>query len=149
MMHLDTAATIALYIVLVFVLLFAVLTVAILGGIAFALKALEAKLSELVGKLDPVLTKTTEALDTVQRVTSNVGDRADQILLRGENLTDDLAKKVESTSNVVQKAVATPLINISSLAAGVAETLSSLNRSWNKTKQNHTNSNRSGSNGHQ
>ena len=133
-MTIDSATTISLYIVLVFVVIFALLTVALLGIIAFSLRALQAKVDGVLTQVSPVLDKTTETLDMVQRVTSNVGDRADAILTRSEEMTDDLARKVEATSSVVQKAVSTPLINLSSVVAGVTEGLSSLNRQFGKYK---------------
>ncbi|HEY3329511.1 MAG TPA: hypothetical protein VGK19_05780 [Capsulimonadaceae bacterium] len=133
-MTLDTAATVSLYIVLVFVVIFALLTVGLLAVIAFGLRSLEAKVDSALEQVKPVLSKTTETLDVVQRVTSNIGDRADAILERGETTTESVARKVEATASVVQKAVSTPLINISSLIAGLTEGLSSLGRHFGKSQ---------------
>ena len=127
-MTLDTAATVSLYIVLVFAVIFALLTVGLLEVIAFGLKSLEAKVDTALEEVKPVLSKTTETLDVVQRVTSNIGDRADAILERSETATENVAQKVEATASVVQKAVSTPLINISSLIGGLTEGIASLNR---------------------
>jgi len=149
MMTLNSAATVSLYIVLVFVVIFAVLTVVLLFLIAFSLRALQSKVDTALAKVEPVLEKTTETLDTVQRVTSNIGERADAILERSENLTDNVARKVETTASVVQKAVATPLINISSVVAGLAEGLSSLNKQWSKSKASNSDEQGSRSNGRQ
>lgn len=137
-MTLSGAATVSLYIVLVFVLLFALLTAALLGIMAFALRAIQVKLEQALNELHPVIVKTSETLDTVQRVTSNIGERADAILERGEALTDDVSRKVENTASVVQKAVSTPLIKFSSLIAGVTEGLSSLNRHFGNSHSSHS-----------
>jgi uncharacterized protein YoxC len=136
-MTISGAATVSLYIVLVFVVIFALLTVALLAIIAFSLRALQAKVDEALTRVEPVLDKTVQTLDSVQRVTSNIGERADAILGRGEELTDGIARKVETTASVVQKAVSTPLINASSLIAGVTEGLLSLTRQFGKSR-NHT-----------
>ncbi len=132
-MTLDTAATVSLYIVLVFVVIFALLTVALLGMIAFSLRSLQTKVDTALDQVAPVLSKTTETLDTVQRVTSNIGERADAILERSESATEDVARKVEATASVVQKSISTPLINFASLVAGITEGLSSLNRQFGKS----------------
>lgn len=146
MMTLSTAASVALYCVLIFVLVFAIITVVLLFAIALGLRGLNSKLNEAMTKVDPVLTQTTQTLDTVQRVTSEIGEKANDILARGETMTDDVARKVENTASVMQRAVTTPLINISSVVAGVSETLSSLGRNFGKVRDTMNKGNTS--NGH-
>jgi len=133
-MTLDPAATVSLYIVLVFVVIFALLTVGLLAIIAIGLKSLNTKIDGALEQVQPILVKTTETLEVVQRVTSNIGDRADVILERSERATENVAKKVEATASVVQHAVSTPLINISSVIAGFTEGLASLNRHFGRSK---------------
>ena len=75
----------------------------------------------VTAKLDPVIVKATDTIETVQRVTTNVGVKADQILTKGEALTDNVSGRVEKTADVVQNAVTGPLINLSSLISGVSK----------------------------
>jgi len=101
--------------------IFSLVTVGLLGAIAFALSKMVGLLNTATEKLDPVIVKATGVIETVQRVTTNVGEKADQILTKGETLTDDVSERVEKTAGVVQSAVTGPLINLSSLIAGVTK----------------------------
>ena len=114
----SIAATAALWI---FVGLFAIVTVGLLGVMAFALTKLVKLLDTVTNKLDPVIAKATDTIETVQRVTTNVGEKADQILTKGEALTDNVSGRVEKTADVVQHAVTEPLINLSSLITGISK----------------------------
>lgn len=114
----SIAATTSLFI---FVGLFAVITVGLLGAMAFALMKLVSLLDKVVSKIDPVIAKATDTIETVQRVTTNVGEKADQILTKGEALTDNVSDRVEKTAGVVQKSVTEPLIKLSSLITGVSK----------------------------
>ncbi len=120
-MHLETWAEISL---LIFGGLFSIITVGLLGAIAFALSKMVSLLDGVTNKLDPVIAKTTDAIETVQRVTNTVGQRADVLLVKGEALTDDVSGRVEKTAGVVQSAVIGPLINISSLITGISKGVS-------------------------
>lgn len=132
MSFLSGAAGIAL---VVFVLLFGLITVGLLGVVAFALTKLAQKLDVLTGVISPVAVKIGDTVDTVQRVTMNVGERADQILSRSEAMTDTVASKVEQTARVVHDSVTGPLINVSSILTGVTTAFSSLGgRSGVRTK---------------
>ena len=117
-MHLQTWAEISL---LIFGGIFSLITVGLLGAIAIALSKVAALLDKATNKLDPLIVKTTDAIETVQRVTNNVGTKADQILVKGEALTDDVSDRVEKTAGVVQSAVIGPLINLSSIINGVSK----------------------------
>ncbi len=117
-MHLETWAEIAL---LIFGGLFSLITVALFGAIAFALNKLVSLLTTATDKMDPLIVKATDAVETVQRVTVNIGQKADQVLVKGEALTDDVSGRVEKTAEVVQSAVISPLINVSSLINGVTK----------------------------
>ncbi len=123
-MHLNDAAS---WVLVVFGAIFALTTVGLLGALAFALSKLQQQITKLTDKVDPVIAKASSTLDSVQRVTVMVGDKADQILTRGEALTEDVSQKVENTASVVQNAVTTPLINLSSLIAGVSRGFSTWN----------------------
>ena len=87
-MHLETWAEISL---LIFGGLFSLVTVAFLGVIALAVSKLVGLLDKVTREMEPVILKTTNAIDTVQRVTTNIGVRADQVLVKGEALTDDVS----------------------------------------------------------
>jgi len=114
----SIAATTSLFI---FVGLFALITVGLLGAMAFALMKLVSLLDKVVSKIDPVIAKATDTIETVQRVTTNVGEKADQILTKGEALTDNVSDRVEKTAGVVQKSVTEPLTKLSSLITGVSK----------------------------
>ena len=114
----SIAATAALWI---FVGFFAVVTVGLLGAMALALTKLVKLLDTVTNKLDPVIAKASDTIETVQRVTTNVGEKADQILTKGEALTDNVSDRVEKTAGVVQHAVTEPLINLSSLITGLSK----------------------------
>ncbi len=116
-MHLETWAEISL---LIFGGIFSLVTVGFLGAIAFALSKLVSQVDKVTRDLEPVILKTTSAIDTVQRVTTNIGVRADQVLVKGEALTDDVSGRVEKTAAVVQSAVVGPLINVSSIISGIS-----------------------------
>jgi len=117
-MIMSDATQIALFI---FVGIFAVTTVVLMGAMAFALSKLVKLLDTLADKLDPVVAKATDTIETVQRITANVGEKADTILSKGEMLTDKVTVKVEETSEIVQKAVTGPLITVSSVIAGISK----------------------------
>ncbi len=124
----SIAATTSLFI---FVGLFALITVGLLGAMAFALNKLVKLLDTVVNKIDPVVNKATDVIETVQRVTTNVGEKADQILTKGEALTDNVTDRVEKTAGVVQKSVTGPLISLSSLITGVSKGFSVYTHSSN------------------
>lgn len=107
-----------------FVLLFGLITVALLAVVAVAIVKLNKQLDSLTKLAEPVAVKASDTLDSVQRVTSNVGEKADRILSRGVELTDTVSTNVERTATVVQQTVTTPLIKLSSLIAGVSRTVS-------------------------
>jgi predicted PurR-regulated permease PerM len=125
-MHLSGAASLAL---IIFVALGSILCVVLLGIMAFAVTKIQQQLTMLTNKVEPVVTKASDTLDTVNRVTVTVGEKADHILTRGEELTDSVSLNVEKTATVVQNTVTTPLINLSSLLAGVSKGFSVWGRS--------------------
>jgi|SRR5579883_2975834 len=147
MMTQSAGEIVALYIVLFFVLIFAITTVALLGAIAFALLKLRKQVDIALNKVDPLIVKTTGVLDTVERVTMNVGEKTDSLLTRGEEIANNLAQKVEGTASVVEKTVTSPLINLSSILAGLARGFSVVGKGFTNAK--HSNGHRSNNNGQQ
>jgi hypothetical protein len=129
MMTLDTAAQVVLYIDLFFVAMISLVVVGLLAGLVIGLNKLNEKIDLALEQARPVIAKTTDVLDTVQRVTMNVGERADQILSQGEELTAKISTKVDHTASVVEKTVTSPLINLSSVLAGVTRGFGKFNRS--------------------
>ena len=120
MMEFSTAAQVALYIFLFFVAIVSFTFIALLAGIVLGLKKLNQTLDRALDKAQPVINKTTDVLDTVQRVTMNLGEKADAIMVKGEALTDNIAHRVEETAVIVEKTVTSPLIGFSSVLAGVS-----------------------------
>jgi predicted PurR-regulated permease PerM len=100
------------------------LCVGILAAIAIGITKLNQKIEKITDMAEPVVNKASDTLDTVQRVTTNVGEKADVILTRGVELTDKVSGNVEKTATVVQQTVTTPLIKLSSVIAGVSKSLS-------------------------
>lgn len=130
-MHLQTWADISL---IFFGGLFSIIAVSLLGVMAFALTKLVTLLDTITNKMDPVIVKATDTIETVQRVTANVGEKADQILTRGGTMTDTVSSRIETTAGVVQKAVTGPLISLSSLIMGVSKGVEVYTRSDNNGK---------------
>lgn len=118
---LSTWASISL---IIFVAIFSLIAVGALVALAFAMNKLQQQVEKLTTKVEPIIVKASTTLDTVQRVTVSVGDKADTILTRGEALTENVSHKVETTATVVENAVTKPLINLSSLLAGVSKGVS-------------------------
>ena len=114
----------ASFFLIFFVVLFALISVVLLGVTAFALTKVTKFLDMATEKLEPIVVKTSDTLDTVQRITMTVGEKTDHILTRSETLTDNVSDRVEKTANVVQSAVTRPLINLSSLITGVSKGVS-------------------------
>jgi hypothetical protein len=106
---------------MVFIGLFALLTVGLLAGIFIAVLFFNKKFEAFANKVDPAVTKVTDTLEQVQRVTMTIGERADTILARGERMTETVSDNVEKTSYVVRNTVTKPLIQISSLVTGLSK----------------------------
>ena len=115
---LSTWASVALF---AFVIIFALIAVALLAALAIALRKISEQVEKLTEMAEPAIAKASNTLDTVQRVTMTVGEKADAILSRSETMTDNVSDRVERTASVVQHAVTTPLVNLSSWLAGVSK----------------------------
>ncbi len=128
MMHLSLAAEIAFWIFMFFVFVMSITTVVLLAGVVFGLTKLNDKIDQTLETARPLVEKTSTLLDTAQRVTMNTGEKVDSILTEGEELTGRLSRKVDHTASIVEKTVTTPLINISSVIAGVSKGFEVFNR---------------------
>jgi predicted PurR-regulated permease PerM len=107
----------------VIVAVFALIAVGMLAIVAIALIKLNKQLEKLTNLAEPLAVKASDTLEQVQRVTMSVGEKADQILTRGVDLTDNVSTNVERTANVVRQTVTKPLIKLSSVIAGVSKTI--------------------------
>lgn len=114
----------ASFLVVLFVGLSQLIVVALIAVLAVALVKLNKKLEQITDMAEPVILKASDTLDTVQRVTSTVGEKADVILTRGVELTDSVSGNVEKTAVTVQQTVTTPLIKLSSVLAGISKGMS-------------------------
>ena len=117
----PTTAAICLYIT---VAVCQLIVVGLLAVVAISLLKLNNKLEKITDMAEPVVNKASDTLDSVQRVTANVGEKADQILTRGVELTESVSGNVEKTATVVHQTVTTPLIKLSSVIAGVSKSVS-------------------------
>jgi hypothetical protein len=106
------------------VVLFALIAVALIAVIAVSLVKLNDKLDRLTNLAEPVAAKVTDTLESVQRVTTSVGEKADEILTRSIVTTDAVSASVERTTKVVEHTVTNPLIKLSSVIAGVSKSIS-------------------------
>lgn len=98
--------------------------VALMAALAVGIHKLNEQLEKLINMAAPVATKASDTLDNIQRVTMSVGEKADQILTRGVDLTENVSGNVEKTATVVHQTVAVPLIKLSSVIAGVSKGIS-------------------------
>jgi len=109
---------------IVIVALGTIAVVALLAVVAVAVVKLNRQIEKIANMAEPVAVKASDALESVQRVTMSVGEKADHILTRGVALSDTVSNNVERTASVVEQTVTTPLIKLSSLIAGVSKTIS-------------------------
>jgi len=117
----SLTATVCLYIT---VAVSQLIVVVLLAVVAISLLKLNQKLEKITDMAEPVVNKASDTLDNVQRVTANVGEKADKILTRGVELTESVSGNVEKTATVVHQTVTTPLIKLSSVIAGVSKSVS-------------------------
>jgi len=121
MEHLNQAAIVCLIII---VAVSQLIVVGLLAVASISLLKLNQKLEKITDMAEPVVNKASDTLYSVQRVTANVGEKADQILTRGVALTESVSGNVEKTATVVQQSVTSPLIKLSSVIAGVSKGVS-------------------------
>jgi predicted PurR-regulated permease PerM len=98
---------------------FSLLTLGSLAGLAWGVFRLNGELEKLNAKADPLLGKTDEILGLVSEKVMTVGTSAEHILLQSEAMTGNLTQKVDQTASAVQKTIYAPLISLNALLAGV------------------------------
>ncbi len=92
----------------------------VLGGMAFVLWKINARIEHLTPKVEPLLDKVDQALTTANDKLTVIGDRAEHIVAQGEEVAINVHSKVDRTATVVQRTVNTPIITLNSLAAGLS-----------------------------
>jgi len=108
----------------VFYILSALVLTISLAVIAFLLVRLNTRLEELSQKVEPLLVKTEHVLSVADEKLTTIGGKAEVILSQGEEVAASVHDRVERTAAVVHRTVNTPLIQVNSVAAGLA-------RGWN------------------
>ena len=111
-----------------FYILTALLLVVLLGMVVFLIVKLNALLEEYRQKVDPLLAKIDTVLTVTSEKVTTIGAKAEEILTQGEEITEMVHSRVDTTTYAVQRTVFTPLIGVNSLIAGLkrgAETFAS------------------------
>lgn len=89
-------------------------------GIAVALFILNQKLTQLTDMAHPLVEKANEALQKVDTLTAQVGERVNVILDQTGHVVETVTEKVETTTSIAEEAIAQPLIGAASVMAGVS-----------------------------
>lgn len=103
-----------------------------LAGLAAALWKLNQMVSDLAGKVDPLITRAASTLERVEASTAGVEQRLNQALDGAGQLITKVSDRVDTATAVAEEAVTGPLIGAASLVAGLQrglETYSSQTRS--------------------
>jgi hypothetical protein len=95
--------------------------IALLAVIAVALVKLQAKLDEVVERVDPLLGKADTLLVVAEDKLRIVGDRAESLLTTGEEIAVTVQDRVDKTTGTVQRTVNAPLIQANALRAGLSQ----------------------------
>jgi uncharacterized protein YoxC len=114
------------------VFLVILLNTVFLAGIAVALWILNAKLNEMLGKAQPLLDKTSQALQRVEETTQKLSGRVDQMLDRAGSVVENVAEKVDTTTAIAEETISQPLIGAASLLAGLSRGLNSYKQAAEK-----------------
>jgi predicted PurR-regulated permease PerM len=99
------------------------LVLAAIGGMAFVLWKINAKIEQLTPKVEPLLDKVDQAFTTANDKLTSIGDRAEHIAAQGEETAANVHDKVEKTATVVQRTIHAPLIVLNSFAAGLSRSV--------------------------
>ena len=89
-----------------------------LAYLAFAVRGLVNK------QVQPAVHEVTSTLKDVHEFIDRVEDRAEEVMSIGEDTARKVSGKVVATSDVIQHAVSEPLINFTSIVAGIARAVS-------------------------
>lgn len=98
-----------------------------IAGIAVALFVLNQKLEQLTEMAHPLIGKVNAALDKVESMTAQAGERINGVLDQTGQLVENVSQKVETTTSIAEETIAQPLIEAASVMAG-------LSRGWDTYK---------------
>jgi uncharacterized protein YoxC len=105
----------------VFYVLTSLILVVLLGGAVFLVLKLNALLEKYERKIDPLLQKADIVLTITTEKVNSIGTKAEEILNQGEELTEMVHSRVDTTTSAVQRTVFMPLIGVNSLLAGIKQ----------------------------
>ncbi len=94
--------------------------IGILGGMAFVLWKLNAKIEQITPRFEPLLDQVDQALTAANVKLSAIGDRTEHIVAQGEEVAINVHNKVDKTATTVQRAVYVPIIILNSFAVGLS-----------------------------
>lgn len=101
-------------------IVFALVTAGALVGLALALRTLNTKLEDLIGRAEPLLIKADDLLTLTNTKLASIGDKAEGILAQGEETAENVHHRVDKTATAVQRTIHAPIIGLNSLAAGIS-----------------------------
>lgn len=107
-------------ILVVWFVILSLVVLGVLGGMAFVLWKVNAKIDQLTPKVEPLLDKVDQALTAANDRLSAIGDRTEHIVAQGEEVAVNVHNKVDRTATAVQRTVHAPIIMLNALAAGVS-----------------------------
>jgi uncharacterized protein YoxC len=91
-----------------------------IAGIAVALFIMNQKMTQLTEMAHPLLEKANAALQKVDTLSAQVGERVNAILDQTGEMVETVTEKVETTTSIAEEAIAQPLIGAASVMAGVS-----------------------------
>jgi uncharacterized protein YoxC len=95
----------------------------VLGILAAAFYAIRV-VSQISKRAQPTLDEARRTIANVNQVAANVGSRVEGIASTGDTMVRDVTRKVENTTTLLQETISKPLIEISSITAGISKGIS-------------------------
>jgi Ca2+/H+ antiporter len=108
------------------VVIIAVINMLFIGVVTFALWFVKQKVDQLTTLATPVLEKATGVVQKADEIAGTVETKVGSILNSTEDLVENVAQKVKTTTSTVEETIAPPMIQAASLAAGVKEAVAKL-----------------------
>lgn len=102
------------------------LSIVALIGFTMVIYRLNRRLESLERQIEPSLRRSEELLATANERLTAVGAVAENILVRGESISESLQERTESTTGLVQRAVYLPFVHANALLAGISSAVSTL-----------------------
>lgn len=110
---------------IVFVGIIAFSNLVLLGGLAY-LAVMVKKL--LDNQVQPILSEAKSTVRNVNTLVDKVENKTERILEISEDTARKVSGRVVATTDVMQETITTPLINLTSIIAGINKALSVLRR---------------------